>query len=81
MLSSICLENNVNGMINEFEREVDFLLPTDPVRNNKKRGNAHIYYVYTSRTAGKGKGREKGKWVKKALFKPSTSKIGVELRY
>ena len=31
--------------------------------------------------AGKGKGTEKGKWGKKASFKPSTEKTGVELRY
>ena len=48
-------------MRNEFERAVAFLLPTDPVKNNKKRGHDQIYYVSTPRTAGKGKKREMGK--------------------
>ena len=60
-LSSVCLDNNVKGMINEFERAVAFLLPTEPVKNNKKRGYAQISYVSTSRKAGKGKVRKKGK--------------------
>ena len=63
------------------KRAVYFLLPTDPVKNKKKRGNAHISYVSTPRTTGKGKGREKGKWGKKASFKPRTGKTGIELRY
>ena len=80
-LSYVCLDYNVNGMINEFERAVAFLLPTDTVNNKKKRGHAHISYVSTPRTAGKGKGRKKGKWVNKCLFKSSTKNTGVGLRY
>ena len=82
-LSSVSFDDNANGMINEFERAVDFLLPTDPVKNKKKRGHVQISYVSTPRTDGKGKGkvREKGKWGKKAYSKHSTRKTGVELRY
>ena len=60
-LSSVCLDDNVNGMRNEFERAVAFLLTTDPVNNNKKRVHAQIYYVSTPSTADKGKGIEKYK--------------------
>ena len=60
-LSSVCLDDNVNRMRNKRERAVAFLLPTDPVKNNKKRGHDQIYYVSTPRTAGKGKKREMGK--------------------
>ena len=60
-LSYVRLDDNVNGMRNYFERAVDFLLPTEPEKNRKKRGHANISYVSTPRTAGKGKGREKGK--------------------
>ena len=52
-LSSVCLDGNVNGTINEFERAVDLILPTEPVRSKKKRGHDHIYYVSTPRTDGK----------------------------
>ena len=69
----------MNGIINEFKRAVAFILPTDHVKNKKKRGHAHISYVYTPRMAGKGKVIEQGKWGKKASFKPSTGKTGVEL--
>ena len=48
-------------MRNEFERAVAFLLPTDPVKNKKKRGHAQISYVSTPRMAGKVKGIEKVK--------------------
>ena len=58
-LSSVSLDDNANGMINEFEKAVAFLLPTDPVKNKKKRGHAQISYVSTPRTAVKVKGREK----------------------
>ena len=68
-------------MRNESEREVDFLLPTDPVKNNKKRVYAYIYHVSTPITDGKGKGREKGKWVNKASLKTSTGKTAGVLRY
>ena len=54
-LSSAYLDDNVNGTINEFEREGDFLLPTDPVKNKKKRVYAQISYVSTPRTGGKGR--------------------------
>ena len=54
-LSSVCLDDNVNGMRNDFERVVDFLLTTDPIKNKKMRVNAHISYVSTLRTAGKRK--------------------------
>ena len=70
----------MNGTINEFEREGDFLLPTDPVKNKKKRVYAQISYVSTPRKAGKGKGREKVNWEKKASFKLITGKTVVELR-
>ena len=80
-LSSVCLDDNVNGRINESKREVAFLLPTDPVKNKKKRGHVHIYYVFTPSKSGKGKGRENGKWGNKALFKPGTRKNGVDLIY
>ena len=79
--TSIHLDDSVNGMRNEFKRIVAFLLPTDPAKNKKKRGHPQISHVSIPRTAGKGKVREKGKWVNKALLKPSTSKTGVELRY
>ena len=62
----------MNRMRNEFERAVDLLLPTDPVKNKNKRGYAQISYASTPRTAGKVKGREKGKWGKKASLKPKT---------
>ena len=81
LLSSVCLDENVNRMINEFERAVAFLLPTDPVKNKKNRVHDRVYYVSAPSTDGKDKGREKGKWVNKALFKPRTGKTGVELRY
>ena len=68
-------------MINEFERAVAILLPTDPVKNKKKRGHAHSYYVSTPRTTDKGTGIEKGKWVKKASFKLITEKTGAGVRY
>ena len=68
-------------MRKKFEREVSFFLPPNPVNNKKKSGHAHISYVSTPSTAGKGKGREKGKWRNKALLKPSIRKTGVELRY
>ena len=60
-LSSVFLDDNVNVMRNEFEMEVAFLLQTDPVKNKKKRGHAHISYISTPRTAGKVKGIEKVK--------------------
>ena len=56
-LSYVCLDDNVNGTRNDFERAVDFLLLNEPVKNKKKRGHAHIYYVSTSSTASKSKGR------------------------
>ena len=80
-LSAVCLDYNGKGIRNKFERAVAFLLPTDPANNKKKRGHAHISYVSTPSTSGKDKGREKVKWGKKALFKLSTRKTGVELRY
>ena len=64
-LSYVRLDNNVNGMRNEFEREVAFLLPTDPAKNKNKRRHAQISYVSTPRTAIKG--REKGKLGKEGL--------------
>ena len=51
------------------------------MKNKKKRGHAHISYVYTPRMAGKGKVIEQGKWVKKASFKPRTGNTGVGIRY
>ena len=54
-LSSVRLDDNVNGIINEFKRAVAFILPTDHVKNKKKRGHAYIYYVSIHRMAGKGK--------------------------
>ena len=77
----MCLDDIVNGMKNESESEVAFLLPTDPVNNNKKRGHDQISYVPTPRTASKSKGREKVKWKNKASIKPSIGNNGVELRY
>ena len=56
-LSSVCLDDNMNGTRNEYERVVSFILPTDPVNNKNNRGHAHIYYVSTSSTASKSKGR------------------------
>ena len=70
----------MNGTRNEYKRAVSFILPTDPVNNKKKRGHAQISYISTPRTDGKGKGREKGKYVKKDSLKPSTIKTGVDLR-
>ena len=60
-LSYFHLDYNVNRIRNESKKAVYLLLPTDPVNNKKKRGHTQIYYVSTPRTAGKGKGREKGK--------------------
>ena len=80
-LSSVRLDDSVNGTRNQFKRAVAFLLPNEPVRNKKNRGHAQISYVSTPRTPGRGKGKEKGKWGKKASFKPITVKAGVELRY
>ena len=60
-LSSVCLDDNVNGTRNELEREVAFLLPPEPVNNKKKRGHAQISYISTPRTDGKDKGRVNGK--------------------
>ena len=77
-LSYVRFDDNVNETRNEFKRSVVF---TCPVKNNKKRGNVHISYVSIPRTAGKGKGRENEKWVKKSSFKPSNRNTGVELRY
>ena len=71
----------MNGMRNYFESAVALILSTDPVKNIKKRGHDQIFYVSTPNTAGKVKGREKGKWVKKALFKSRTRKTGVDTRY
>ena len=79
-ISSVCLDDNVDRIINEFERSVSFLLPTDPVKNKKKRGHVHICYVSAHRTAGKGKGIGQGKWGKKASFKISSRNTGVDLR-
>ena len=39
-LSYFRLDDNVNGMVNDFERDVAFLLPNDPVKNKKRRGHA-----------------------------------------
>ena len=50
------------------------------MKNKKKRGHAHISYVYTPRMAGKGKVIEQGKWGKRASFKPSTGNTGVGIR-
>ena len=47
----------MNGTRNDFEMEVTLLLPTDPVKKNKNSEHAHISYVSTPRTAGKGKER------------------------
>ena len=55
VLSYVCLNDNVIGMRNEFETPVAFLLPTDPVKNKKKKESAHISYVSTPRTGGKGR--------------------------
>ena len=54
-------------MRNEFKREIDLLLPTEPVNNDKERGHTQIYYVSTPRMSGKGKGREKVKLGKEGL--------------
>ena len=76
-LSSVFLDDNVNGTRNDFERAVDFLLLNEPVKNKKKRGHAHISYVSIPRTADKGKIIEKCKWGKMASFKPITRNNGV----
>ena len=41
-LSSVRIGENVNGTRNEFKREVDLILPTEPVKNKKKKGHAQI---------------------------------------
>ena len=79
-LSYVCLDDNVNGTRNDFERAVDFLLLNEPVKNKKKRGHVHICYVSAHRTAGKGKGIGQGKWGKKASFKISSRNTGADLR-
>ena len=80
-LSYFCLDHNVNRMRKESRGSVPFLLPTDAVKNKKKKVHAHISYVSTPRAAGKGKGREKGECGKKASLKPSTRKTSVDIRY
>ena len=78
-LSHIRLDDGANGMREDFERSVAFLLPTDPVRKKRgaKRSAAQISAVGAANPSNKGK----GKGGKKVGFKPNFGKTGVELRY
>ena len=74
-LSYVRLDDNVNGMVNDFERDVAFLLPNDPVKNKKRRGHAYISYVSTPRTVGKGKVREKVNGYRSPRSNPSPVRL------
>ena len=67
-------------MRNDFERAVDFLLPTEPVKKGRKRDAATISSVGSGSTLATGK-RGRGKGGKKKSFKISKGKTAVELRF
>ena len=71
-LSSVRMDDTANGMRNNFEATVAFLLPTDPVDKKKSKGNKrHIAEVSAIDAGGKGLGSHKS----------GRGKSGVEFRY
>ena len=74
-ISHIRLDDGANGMREDFERSVAFLLPTDPVK--KKRGSKRVAaQISAAQSTAPG-----GKGGKKVSFKPNVGKTGVERRY
>ena len=79
-LSHIRLSNGPNGMRDDFERAVAFLLPTDPVKKRggrAKRNSAQISSTQGS-DGGAGANKNKGPKEKKVTLKPNVGKTGVE---
>ena len=71
-LSSIRMDDTANGMRNNFEAAVAFLLPTDPVEKKKSRGNKRpVVEVAAIDTGEKALGSHK----------LARGKTGVEFRY
>ena len=71
-------------MRNYFERAVDFLLPTDPIKKSqrRKRGDANISSVGSpGRHKNGGKRTKVAKGTKGVTFKVSKGSTGVEFRY
>ena len=74
-LSSIRLDDTPNGMRNNFEAAVAFLLPTDPVEKKKSKSKRPIAEV----SAADGEENPAKKTI--GTHKPGRGKSGVEFRY